>query len=184
MPVPFYTRLRSIPCQQKMHHAFEIQEILSNIFGHCWLDDRRVTVDLLALVSAWPHLEQLWINRDWDWNTLDGITPNGLLQLLQMCWSLSSIGLAIDTRGHTEFSQSPTGHRLTFPPEFSIDVLDSVIEVGAVTAIVTFITDIIMPGSRISLCAWDGKSMRECPKQKLYRFFWSDVCLRVTQRSC
>ncbi|KAF8555890.1 hypothetical protein OG21DRAFT_1495914 [Imleria badia] len=62
--------------------------------------------ELLALVSSWPHLETLYINIIWGWNTLGGITPNGLLQLLQTCRSLSSFALAVDTRGYTELPPS------------------------------------------------------------------------------
>ncbi|KAF8439362.1 hypothetical protein L210DRAFT_984946 [Boletus edulis BED1] len=41
--------------------------------------------DLLTLASAWPCLEDLFINMDWGWNTTAGITPNGLLRLLESC---------------------------------------------------------------------------------------------------
>ncbi|KAF8441707.1 hypothetical protein L210DRAFT_439860 [Boletus edulis BED1] len=55
--------------------------------------------ELLTLVSTWPCLEELSINTEWGWNTLQGgITPNGLLQLLQLCpLVLTTIALAIDT---------------------------------------------------------------------------------------
>ncbi|KAF8556106.1 hypothetical protein OG21DRAFT_1506890 [Imleria badia] len=91
--------------------------------------------DLLALASAWPHLEHLSINDEWGWNTLGGITPNGLLKLLQTCRSLSEIALAIDTRGYTEFCGSPASFGLTLSPLFSINVIDSFIEEESVPAI-------------------------------------------------
>ncbi|KAF8555282.1 hypothetical protein OG21DRAFT_1483956 [Imleria badia] len=91
--------------------------------------------DLLALASAWPHSEHLSINDEWGWNTLGGITPNGLLQLLQTCRSLGEIALAIDTRGYTEFCGSPASFGLTLSPLFSINVIDSFIEEESVPAI-------------------------------------------------
>ncbi|KAF8434278.1 hypothetical protein L210DRAFT_3313508, partial [Boletus edulis BED1] len=51
--------------------------------------------DLLKLVSAWPCLEDLAINMGWGWNTPAGITPNGLLRLLESCRSLKSAALVI-----------------------------------------------------------------------------------------
>ena len=47
--------------------------------------------DLLKLALAWPSLEDLVINREWGWNTPSGISPHGLLQLLQTCRSLNRI---------------------------------------------------------------------------------------------
>ncbi|KAF8128657.1 hypothetical protein EV363DRAFT_1340269 [Boletus edulis] len=47
----------------------------------------------LPLALAWPSLVQFDINTRWGWNTPSGITPNGLLQLLQKCPSLEQIAL-------------------------------------------------------------------------------------------
>ena len=98
--------------------------------------------ELLTLASAWPHLEQFVINEECGWATPGGITPNGLLQLLQTCRPLSEIGLAIDTRGYTEFHELPASLGLTLPPMFSINVLDSFIEEELVLAIVAFLASI------------------------------------------
>ena len=57
-----------------MHHALEIQEILSNIFDHFFLvDDRAATTDLAALartcrVFKEPALDVLW-------RILDNLSP-------------------------------------------------------------------------------------------------------------
>ncbi|KAF8449501.1 hypothetical protein L210DRAFT_3308735, partial [Boletus edulis BED1] len=51
--------------------------------------------DPFALVSAWPCLQMFFINLDWGWVTYNGITPDGPLQLLQICPSLSHIAIAI-----------------------------------------------------------------------------------------
>ncbi|KAF8555283.1 hypothetical protein OG21DRAFT_918015 [Imleria badia] len=98
--------------------------------------------ELLALASAWPRLKHLVINTQWGWNTLGGITPNGLLQLLQTCRSMSRVALAIDTRGYTEFRESPASLGLTLPRKFSIDVIDSLIEAESVPAIAAFFAEI------------------------------------------
>ncbi|KAF8555281.1 hypothetical protein OG21DRAFT_1483955 [Imleria badia] len=98
--------------------------------------------ELLALALAWPHLEYLLINTDWGWRTLGGITPNGLLQLLQTCRSLSRIALAIDTRGYTEFRESPASLGLSLPRTLSINVIDSRLEEQSVPAISAFFAGI------------------------------------------
>ncbi|KAF8550694.1 hypothetical protein OG21DRAFT_386347 [Imleria badia] len=98
--------------------------------------------ELLTLALAWPHLEHLLINVEWGWNTPGGITPNGLLQLLQTCPSLSEIGLAIDTQGYTEFRESRASLGLIMSPTFSMDVLDSLIEDESVPAMAAFLAGI------------------------------------------
>ncbi|KAF8132604.1 hypothetical protein EV363DRAFT_1135845, partial [Boletus edulis] len=39
--------------------------------------------DALALATAWPWLEVLLTNEEWGWNSQGGITPGGLVCLLQ-----------------------------------------------------------------------------------------------------
>ena len=56
---------------------------------------------LLELTSTWSYLEHLCINEYWGWGA-DGITLDGLVQLLQACRSLGRLCLAIDTRGYTQ----------------------------------------------------------------------------------
>ncbi|KAF8555294.1 hypothetical protein OG21DRAFT_920419 [Imleria badia] len=111
--------------------------------------------ELLTLASGWPHMEHLLINTDWGWNTLGGITPNGLLQLLQTCPSLSDIALAIDTRDYAEFRESPASLGLTLPPTFSINVVDSLIEEESVPAIAAFLAGIApCPDFEFSVGCW------------------------------
>lgn len=98
--------------------------------------------ELLTLAKAWPHLERLFINEEWGWGIAGGITPNGLLQLLQTCRSLNDIALTIDVRGFTEFREAPASLGLTLPPTFSINVLDSHIEETSVPAIAAFLAAI------------------------------------------
>ncbi|KAF8415819.1 hypothetical protein L210DRAFT_3767970 [Boletus edulis BED1] len=132
--------------------------------------------DLLALASTWPYIEHLAINADFGWNTPGGITPNGLLQLLQTCRSLSRISLAIDTQGYTEMpaSGSLANPGLTLPPTFYINVLDSVIEADSVPAVAAFLAG-IAPCWYFYFSAWDGFEMARPPNWDVYKDRWNDV---------
>ena len=88
------------------------------------------------------------------------ITPNGLLQLLQTCRSLSSIALAIDARGYTEFTQSPGSLGLTLSPTFSFDAFDSILAAESAPTIPAFLAGIALRFS-FSFRAYSGWSMNE-----------------------
>ena len=133
--------------------------------------------ELLTLASAWPRLECLIINDGWGWGTLGGITPNGLLQLLQTCPSLSRAALAIDTRGYSTLSQSPAFLGWTFPPEFTLHVVDSFIEAESVPAIAAFFAG-IASRSNFVLRAWARRKMKS-PNQNMCRTLWYDVLERI-----
>lgn len=139
---------------------------------------------LLALVSAWPHLEHLFINEERSWNMAGGITPDGLLQLLRTCPSLNQIALTIDTEDYTEFHESPASLGLTLPPTFYIDVLESCIEEESVPAMAAFLAA-IAPRPDFLFCA-DGCSYAE---RKAYdsKALWYEAYRRanvlLTQRS-
>ncbi|KAF8549993.1 hypothetical protein OG21DRAFT_1525453 [Imleria badia] len=141
--------------------------------------------ELLTLASAWPRLEQLVISERCGWGTPGGVTPNGLLQLLQTCWSLSEIGLVIDTRGYTEFHELLVSLGLTLPPTFSIDVLDSFIKGESVRAIATFLAAIV-PRPDFSFRAY--QNMREYEDRVDHRHRWYNAYKRANdilrQRSC
>ncbi|KAF8134933.1 hypothetical protein EV363DRAFT_1256796, partial [Boletus edulis] len=98
--------------------------------------------DLLMLALAWLCLEELSINMDWGWNTPAGITPNGLLRLLESCRSLKCAALVIDPRGYTESLRSEESIGLTPRCEFTFCVLDSIIEAESVPAMATFFASI------------------------------------------
>ena len=123
--------------------------------------------DLLTLVSAWPHLEKLYINEHWGWNTPGGITPNGLLQLLQTCRLLSHVALAIDTRGFTGLPHSLASLGLTLPPTFFINVVDSSIEADAVPAMTAFFSGF----APCLFFVW----LLEFGSVEIYRSRWMDV---------
>ena len=139
---------------------------------------------LLALVSAWPHLEHLFINEERSWNMTGGITPDGLLQLLRTCPSLNQIALTIDTEDYTEFHESPASLGLTLPPTFYIDVLESCIEEESVPAMAAFLAA-IAPRPDFLFCA-DGCLYAE---RKAYdsKALWYEAYRRanvlLTQRS-
>lgn len=85
--------------------------------------------EVIMLASAWPQMEHLYINPDWGWSCQKGITPAGLLCLLQICRSFSRIALVLDVQGYIETSPDhvPASLRSTLPPRIILDVLDSVI---------------------------------------------------------
>ena len=134
--------------------------------------------EVLMLASTWPKLEHLLINADWGWNSLGGITPDGLVQLLQTCRSLSGIALAFDTRGYTEShpSQAPASLGLTLPREFSIDVVDSIIEAESVSAVATFFSGIATCSeSDFSFYAWESDRMVALLNTEEYMKRWDIV---------
>ncbi|KAF8452840.1 hypothetical protein L210DRAFT_3755795 [Boletus edulis BED1] len=132
--------------------------------------------ELLTLASAWPRLEVLDINRGWGWNTQGGITPNGLLQLLQTCPSLRWIALVIDTRGYTTIPPSLPSLGLSMPRTLCIHALDSYIEAESVPAISAFLAGLIMPSSHFSLCAWERQGMAWLPNRVVCKVLWKDGC--------
>ncbi|KAF8127560.1 hypothetical protein EV363DRAFT_1343598 [Boletus edulis] len=118
--------------------------------------------ELLALASKWPHLEKLLINTEWGWNTQGGITPNGLLQLLQACRLLTRIALAIDARGYTEIPPSPASLGLTLARLSFINVLDSLIEEEC-----------------CCFLAWNESAMNWNPNRDVCQTHWDDVCRQI-----
>ncbi|KAF8123893.1 hypothetical protein EV363DRAFT_1227965 [Boletus edulis] len=124
--------------------------------------------DLLTLTMAWPRLEGFSINLYWGWSVESrGITPSGLLQVLQTCRSLKSVSLAIDTRGYTEFPPPQAAPGLTLLRPLSIRVLDSVIDAESVPAMAAFFAGIAPPDD-FYLCA-----RHVCVDR------WGNVCRRV-----
>lgn len=100
--------------------------------------------DLLTMASAWPMLVSFEINPNLGWNSEFGITPGGLVRLWQICPSLTSIALRLDTKGYTEVPSSdvPATLGLTFPSGVTVNVLDADLEVESLSAIATFFSGI------------------------------------------
>ena len=121
---------------------------------------------LLALASSWPGLKVFEINKyHFGWHTQDGITPDGLLQLAQRCPSLSSISVALDTRGYIALPTSGLLQltNLTSERPILIDVIESKIEAESVPAIAAFFAG--TPRSTVDLGSNCGQ----------YRDRWNDV---------
>ncbi|KAF8559470.1 hypothetical protein OG21DRAFT_738776 [Imleria badia] len=160
--------------------AFNLRQLSLDIVWNVGLTDS----DLLTLASAWPHLENLVINEFSGWNALGGITPDGLLQLLQTCRSLNCIALAIDTRDYTELppSGSPGSLGLTLPPRSNINVLDSVIEPESVPAVAAFFAG-IAPCSDFYFSAWRSHIMLRRRGQNVYKSKdrWDEVYSRASE---
>ena len=135
--------------------------------------------ELLTLASASPRLERLTINEEWGWCTLGGITPNGLLQLLEICRSLYRISLAIDTRGYTKPPPSSAFLGLTLPSEISINVVDSSIEAESMPAIAAFFAGIASHSTNLVLRAWRRWGMEDAPHREVCKPRWEDVVGRV-----
>ncbi|KAF8546965.1 hypothetical protein OG21DRAFT_1014701 [Imleria badia] len=131
---------------------------------------------ILTLPSAWPKLEHLLINEDLGWNTTGGITPGGLVRLLQTCPLLNWIVLRLDTRGYTE---APANLGLTLPSDISLNVLDSIIEEESVPVVATFFCHISAACSEsdFDLCAWStaSETMMGLPNMKVYAERWKYV---------
>ncbi|KAF8133946.1 hypothetical protein EV363DRAFT_1258504 [Boletus edulis] len=113
--------------------------------------------DVLTLATAWPRLEVLLINEEWGWNSQGGITPGGLVRLLQTCQSLLGLALALDTRGYTEppSSEVLASFQSTLPPVFSVDVVDSSIKAESMPAVTTLFSG-FAACSNFSFVPWRG----------------------------
>ena len=132
--------------------------------------------EVLALASGWPQLEHLLINEDWGWNSRSGITPGGLIRLLQTCPSLRQLALPLDTRGYTlsTRSQIPVSIGWTVPSTLSIDVLDSIVEVESLLAVAVFFHGIAVH-THFNLAWWNCRGMEAHPNIGEHLRHWDDV---------
>ena len=136
---------------------------------------------ILTLASAWPKLQRLVINERWSWNMSGGITPGGLVQLLEMCHSLTWVSLRLDTRGYTKVlpSHAFTNSGWVFPPEFSIQVLDSAIQAESVSAVAAFFCDLATCyKSYFGFIGWTTPMM-DVPNRFNYQERWNEVHRRI-----
>ena len=131
--------------------------------------------ELLALASAWPHLEDLSINSHSGWDMPGGITPNGLLQLFQKCQSISHIAIVIDTRGYTEPPTIGLLESLGWTARLiSVNVLNSAIEAESVQALAAFFA---RKGS--SVVAIHSELTKSSPGLEVYEKRWDEVDKRA-----
>lgn len=135
--------------------------------------------DLLALVSTWPHIHTLLINDKWGWRTTGGITLQGLLQLLQMRRSLSTLCIALRTESYTDLPHDVETTFLPPPSPLSINLADSPIRSADVPALVDVFMKLGL--STQFFLAWDGADM-EHVESALYKRAWNQVFDQVTER--
>jgi hypothetical protein len=76
--------------------------------------------DMLALGTAWPNIRHLSINEQRGWRTSSGLTPQGLVRLLQQCKFLRKLCIVIDT---SDFSAIPLDHQIT---DVDVDFRESI----------------------------------------------------------
>lgn len=141
--------------------------------------------DLLELASAWPRLEYLLINEESGWKTERGITPNGLLQLLQELKSLHHFCLAIDTRGYTEIPPALGSSRIPeFTPRipFFVNVADSIIQPESVDALAAFFWGIMQQHVNVSSCYWSTSAMTDRLDSEILKKLWEDVFVKAHEQ--
>ena len=135
--------------------------------------------DLLELASAWPHLEYLLINEGSGWKTEGGITPNGLLQLLQTLKLLHHFCLAIDSRGFTETPPALASTRIAPRIHFSVDVADSIIQPESVNALASFFGGIMQQHANVSAFYWSTSVMTDRLDSDISKRLWEDVFVKA-----
>lgn len=144
--------------------------------------------DLLSLASACPHLEHLLINEEWGWklDTVGGITPDGLFQLLQRLRSLRSFCLAIDTWGYTEVSPAIELAQIAgiIPRmSLSVNVADSLIHPESVDALADFFGRIMQQRVNSSSRSWCTSAMADRLDFQISRKLWEDVFVKAHERA-
>ncbi|KIJ66524.1 hypothetical protein HYDPIDRAFT_26864 [Hydnomerulius pinastri MD-312] len=163
-------RLTSVDFQP-LTFFVNLSNIKINVAGSVDIDDS----GLLILASSWPSLELLRINEEHGWRSSGGITPRGFAQLFEKCKSLHSLAIVIDTR---DFTNIPEDCQSSGDSQFhigwgSINVLDSVIEASAVTALAAFFSDVAP--SLSSFDAWMSNTMSRRPEAVGYKSLWEEV---------
>ena len=137
--------------------------------------------DLLAMVSAWPHIRSLLINNGWGWRTTVGITLQGVLQLLQKRRSLSELCIAIHT---DSFVKAPHGFKtgLLPPPSLlTLNLADSPIRQADVPTLADVFVKLGLRPHRFS--AWSGTVMESIEGGAEHRRLWRQVFERVMAES-
>lgn len=121
--------------------------------------------DLLELASTCTHLECLLINKEWGWQTTDGITPDGLLQLLQKLGSLRHVCLVMDSRDYKDispaFQQAQIAGAIPRIPLF-MNLVDSLVHPRSLKALSDFFAGVMQQQNAISSsCYWSGSAMAD-----------------------
>ena len=142
--------------------------------------------ELLQLASACPRVERLLINEEWGWKSGGGITPDGLLQLLQILRSLRYFCLAIDTSGYTRPSPALESARtagFVSPIPLHVNVVDSIIHPESVDALADFFGGIMQHTNLSPLYYWSTSAMADRLDSELSRKLWEDVFVKAHERA-
>jgi len=129
--------------------------------------------DLLKLVSAWPNIEHLVINDHWGWRTTNGITLDGLVQILQSCVFLWDLCIAINVESATEISQHLDDINFSPRDQFQLNVADSPIQAEFVPALGTIFS--FLGFSCDNFSSWNGSEVRNLAESQSFRTLWGNV---------
>lgn len=141
--------------------------------------------DVLYLASAWPHLEYLMINEEWGWRTEGGVTPGGLLRLLERLQSLRHFCLAMDTRDYAGIAPALASTRTAgFTPRvpFTVNVADSDIQPESVEALAAFFGGIMQQHINVSSYYWCTTTMADRLDSDISKRLWEDVFVKAHER--
>ena len=135
--------------------------------------------DLVDLASAWPHLEEFFINHDSGWHIPGGITLNGLVRLFRTCPSLRSFSILFDT---PTFMCIPEGMDVSYPPrQFDqVNLIDSPLETEMFAGVVDVF--VVIGFSPRLLFAWIRSEMEVALQASETRQSWRDVDEEVKAR--
>jgi hypothetical protein len=139
--------------------------------------------DMVSLGASWPNIRHLSINEQRGWGqrverrritsgSYFGLTPRGLVRLLQKCKFLKDLCIAINTMG---FSANPLdfSNYGVVVDSTRINVLDSVIKPDSVAAIATFFLDVYPFLETVT--AWDTPAMSVIPGSAGCKRLWNSV---------
>ena len=111
-----------------------IQSITINLRCGVDLDER----ELLCLAASWPRIDHFAVCDTQPRTEATGITPGGLVQLLERCRSLRILYVNFDVRGYTEPPQGHPWRGLRMPKRAHLHLQNSPIEEESVYALGVF----------------------------------------------
>jgi hypothetical protein len=127
---------------------------------------------MLSLGASLPNIVTLSINAQCGWGTSSGLTPQGLVRLIQKCMFLENIYVAIDTRDFPAVTLDRPSCGFVVNSTH-IDVLDSEIAPHLVPALAAFLSDVYPLLETIT--AWDSPAMSSRPGASRYKKIWDKV---------